>query len=445
MKRGGEEIDRGQDRAGPRPGRGRGNTRDGGPMRLAMFTNKFPIKGDTFFVRDVRGLIDAGLEIDIFPMHRVDPGLWPWVPEILSEEVFPHDRVHELLPLDVLKGFGPGLLGTAPRFIGDAASIGASAIRFGAARLVKTSYALTLAWGWSRRFGGSFDHIMAYWGNYAATCAYLAHRLSGRTIPYSILLHAGTDLYRNQVYMEEKLLYADRIFTVCEFNREFIRKKFPLIYPRIEHKIRIHHPGLDFSGLPFALAGRRKATVLCVGRFDRIKGFDYVLRAGEALTRRGIELEIELVGDGDEAGALRDLAARSGMEGRIRFSGWLPFSGVQAAMRNATMLVHPSSDIGDAVPTVIKEAAALGLPVIASKIAGIPELLDGGRCGILVPARDVEALAHAMETYLSNRELRTAYAVAARTFAEEHFDLWRNGRELAAELSSTVRGDHVSV
>ena len=170
-----------------------------------------------------------------------------------------------------------------------------------------------------------------------------------------------------------------------------------------------------------------------------------MLLAAEKLRRRGIDLEIEMVGDGDEAAALKALAVKCGMGERVRFPGWLPFSGVQSAMRNATMLVHPSPDIGDAVPTVIKEAAALGLPVIATRVAGIPELLDQGRCGILVPPRDVTALADAMETYLKNKALRTDYAVAARAYAEERFDLWVNGRALARELSSTVRGSHVPI
>jgi glycosyltransferase involved in cell wall biosynthesis len=415
------------------------------PLRLALFTNKFPIKGDTFFARDVRSLVEAGVSVDIFPMHRIDPRLWPWIPDILDERSFPREHVHGLNPADPLRELSLSSLRLVPRFLGEAASISASALRFGPARLVRSLYTLPLAWAWSRRYGMAYDHIMSYWGNYAATCAYLAHRLGGRDIPYSILLHAGTDLYRNQVYMEEKLLYADNIFVACEFNREFIHRRFPRIYPLIEHKIRLHHLGLDFSEHPFTLAGRKEETVLCVGRFDKLKGFDYVLLAAEKLRRRGIDLEIEMVGDGDEAAALKALAVKCGMGERVRFPGWLPFSGVQSAMRNATMLVHPSPDIGDAVPTVIKEAAALGLPVIATRVAGIPELLDQGRCGILVPPRDVTALADAMETYLKNKALRTDYAVAARAYAEERFDLWVNGRALARELSSTVRGSHVPI
>ena len=414
-------------------------------MRLAMFTNKFPIKGDTFLARDIRSLIEAGVSVDIFPMHRIDDGLWKWTPEILDEKSFPREQVRGLTPVDALRELSPSSAGHLPGFLSEAAAISRSAMRFGTGPLMKTAYVLPLAWAWSRRYGARYDHIMSYWGNYAATCAYLAHRLTGRDIPLSILLHAGTDLYRNQVYMEEKLLYADNVFVVCEFNREFLRTRFPRIYPAIEGKIRLHHLGLDFAELPFVAGGRKPNTVLCVGRFDRLKGFDYVLRAAAELLRRGLDLEVEIVGDGDQAGALKSLAQESGLAGRVRFPGWLPFRGVQEAMRTATILVHPSADIGDAVPTVIKEAAALGLPVIGTSVAGIPELLDQGRCGILVPPRDVKALSVAMERLLKDEALRHRYAADARAYAEKKFALWANGRSLAQQLVSTVRGAHVTV
>jgi glycosyltransferase involved in cell wall biosynthesis len=410
-----------------------------------MFTNKFPIKGDTFFARDVRSLIEAGVSVDIFPMHRIDDGLWKWVPEILDEKSFPRDHVRGLTPGDALKELSMSSMGAIPGFLGDAASISRSALRFGGGPFAKTSYALALAWAWSRRYGSQYDHVMSYWGNYCATCAYLAHRLTGRDIPLSLLLHAGTDLYRNQVYMEEKLVYADNVFVVCEFNRQFLRKRFPRIFPAIEGKIRLHHLGLDFAELPFVTEGRQPRTILCVGRFDLLKGFDYVLRSGADLMRRGLEFEIVLVGDGDQAAALKALSRASGLGDRVRFTGWLPFSGVQAAMRSATFLVHPSADIGDAVPTVIKEAAALGLPVIATTVAGIPELLDDGKCGVLVPPRDTGALTSAMAGFLTDGPLRARYAAAARRYAEEKFDLWVNGRALASQLLSTVRGAHVAV
>ena len=108
------------------PGVGRGEAR----LRLAMFTNKFPIKGDTFFARDVRSLVEAGVSVDIFPMHRIDPRLWPWIPDILDERSFPREHVHGLTPADPLRELSLSSLRLVPRFLGEAASISASALPY---------------------------------------------------------------------------------------------------------------------------------------------------------------------------------------------------------------------------------------------------------------------------------------------------------------------------
>jgi glycosyltransferase involved in cell wall biosynthesis len=102
------------------------------------------------------------------------------------------------------------------------------------------------------------------------------------------------------------------------------------------------------------------------------------------------------------------------------------------------MLVHPSAGLGDGVPNVIKEAIALGTPVIASNVSGIPEALAGGKHGLLVEPRDVEGLADGIQQLLEHPEVRTRFAQDARTFATQKYDLWRNGSELANVLCSTV-------
>lgn len=98
------------------------------------------------------------------------------------------------------------------------------------------------------------------------------------------------------------------------------------------------------------------------------------------------------LGDGPEAGALKALAGELGIADRVTFCGYIPFSDVRAAMSRAMVLVHPSDGLGDGLPNVLREAMAVGTPVIASRVAGIPEALDDGRCGALVPPKDVGAL-----------------------------------------------------
>src|SRR5205823_8813185 len=141
---------------------------------------------------------------------------------------------------------------------------------------------------------------------------------------------------------------------------------------------------------------------LAVGRLVPDKGFANLLRAAAELVRRGVPLDVELVGDGPQRTALERLTRRLGLTDRVRFRGWLPFAEVRRAMSAATLLVHPCDGLGDGLPNVLLEAMALGTPVIASRVAGIPEALDDGRCGPLVPPGDVGALADAIARLLAD-------------------------------------------
>lgn len=408
-------------------------------MRLAVFTNQFPGRTVSFFARDMRALLEAGVAVDIFPFYPLDPALWRFVPDLLSERVLPRERIHYL-------GLGATLappcaetLRGVPRFMHDSVRIGGAAFRYGAGAVAKNAYVALKAWAWAQRHpAGSYDHVFAYWGNYAATAAYLFHRLTDPRIPFSMIVHARMDLYRQRAYLAQKMLYADNIFLVCEFNRGYIRDQYPGLFPRVADKIRMHHPGLNLDQLRYEPGGRPPCKVLAVGRLERLKGFDILLRAAQQLRRKGLGVEVEVVGGGEEEGRLKRLALDLGIAPHVQFRGWLPPDEVVREMRRATVLAHPPVAL-DAMPTVLKESMAVGTPVVAADLAGIPEILDQGRAGVLVPSGDVPALADAIERLLADEALRHRYAEAARRHVERHFDLWTNGRRLADCLRATPR------
>jgi glycosyltransferase involved in cell wall biosynthesis len=408
-------------------------------VRLAVFTNQFPSRPSTFFARDVRALIEAGVSVDIFPTYPLDAALWDAVPELLSERVFPRNRVHHLSIAECLRPPKRAELGRVARATRALAAIDLAALRYGPMPVLKSSYVAVKALGWARRFpAGSFDHVLAYWGNYSASCAYLYHLLTDATVPFSMLVHARMDLYEKPAYLAQKMLYADNVFLVCEYNRDYIRAHFPDAYPRLEKKIRIHHLGLDLRNVSSAPDPRPSGKVVAVGRFERLKGLHCLLDAVAALRAGGRRVEVELIGGGPEEARLRAQAEALGIAPQVTFRGWLNEEGVLEGMRRATVVVHPSIR-PDAMPTVLKEAIAAGTPVIASDLAGIPEILDRGRCGMLVPAGDTASLAAAIGHLLADPALRTRLAVAGRQHAEDRFDMWRNGRLLADRLRATPR------
>jgi glycosyltransferase involved in cell wall biosynthesis len=387
----------------------------------------------------MRALLEAGCTIDIFPIYPVDADLWPEVPPILGPDVFPRSRVHHLSLRDVLRSSVPNRVTRWRAVSGEAIRIEGSALRFGVGPVAKSTYAIAAAMRWARQFpAGSYDHVFSYWGNYAATAAYVYHRLTHAAVPFSMIVHARMDLYQHQVYLPQKMLYADNVFLVCEYNRGYIREKFPNEFPRLADRIQIHHLGLDFSDVSYRPDGRSSHRLLAVGRLERLKGYDRLLDAMALLARRGTRVTLDLLGGGEEESALKKLAATLGIADAVTFHGWVQPDAVLTAMQQATVLVHPPVTL-DAMPTVIKEAIAVGLPVVASDVAGIPEILDQGRCGILVPAGDVNALADAIQSLVSDPERRRVLADAGRRHAERTFDLWANGRALAQRLESTRR------
>ncbi|HLZ45767.1 MAG TPA: glycosyltransferase [Gemmatimonadales bacterium] len=405
-------------------------------MRLAVFTSRYPAQVATFFERDMRALLEAGVAIDVFSIAPLNAELWKHSLDLLGPDRLPRHRVHHLTVADSARGLSDvaAKSATARR---DARAILASALPAGPVPFAKTAYVLPKAWTWAAQYR-DYDHVLAYWGNYAGTCAYAYHRLATPNVPFSIWLHAGTDLYRRPVFLREKLLYADNIITCCEFNVGYLARAFADIAARISHKVFVCHHGLDLATFVYRPDGRPADRIIAVGRLSREKGYDYLVRAVQQLAARGIPAVVEFVGDGPEKADLAALARELGVADRIHFRGWLPFADVRRAMSEATVLVHPSNGLGDGLPNVLREAMAVGTPVIASDVAGIPDALRDD-CGVLVPPRNVDALATAIARLLGDRAERLVIASNARRRVEAHYDLWRNGARLAVQLESTRR------
>jgi hypothetical protein len=174
-------------------------------LRLAVFTHHFPSRfGSTYFARDMRALLEAGCDMDVFAFYPGQPELWRDVPDILSEKIL-RGKVHHIGLAKSLACLRPWPGGKFGRFVRDTGAISLSAASYGAAPLLKSMYVFPKAWAWARDHLREYDHVLAYWGNYAGTCAYLFHRLLDRPVPFSTFLHA-IDLYQDQVYLRRNLL-----------------------------------------------------------------------------------------------------------------------------------------------------------------------------------------------------------------------------------------------
>jgi len=154
----------------------------------------------------------------------------------------------------------------------------------------------------------------------------------------------------------------------------------------------------------------------------------------DLLARRGVDFRATLAGDGEQREAIAADVAGRGLDGRVTLTGALDQGRIRELMARAQAFALPclvgEDGNRDALPTVLLEAQAAGLPVVSTPVTGIPEILDEGRAGLLVPERDAEATAAAIERLLADADLRTRLAAAGRARCAELFDARRNAAVL---------------
>jgi glycosyltransferase involved in cell wall biosynthesis len=169
---------------------------------------------------------------------------------------------------------------------------------------------------------------------------------------------------------------------------------------------------------------RPQTVVLGCGRQVEDKGFDVLIAAFARLAARVPEATLVLAGDGPERPHLEQQARTLGVLDRVTFPGWLSEIALQQQMARSTILVVPSR-WREGCALVVLEAAMQGLPVLASNVGSLPELIDPERTGVLVPPEDASALSEALVSLLQSPERRRRMAAAARAAAWERFSLPR--------------------
>jgi colanic acid/amylovoran biosynthesis glycosyltransferase len=199
-----------------------------------------------------------------------------------------------------------------------------------------------------------------------------------------------------------------------------------------ESRIRVHRIGVDltkFSPTPLA---EREPVVLGVGRFVEKKGFEFLIDAMAAVQRASPETELVLIGSGKLQGDLRAAASRKLKSFRI--FGPCPPEEITGWMKRARLLAAPSvtdrSGNTEGLPITVVEAVASGLPVVATRHAGIPEAVVDGESGFLVPERDVDTLADRILEVIRDDAGWKAMSAASRTIAEREFDLAAQTKKL---------------
>ena len=432
--------------------------------RLAYLFPAFPVLHQTFTLGEVLGLQRKGYDLrlislkpalrgrqqpealDLIDQTHYCPRLWqPAVLGALARAALrrPGDLVR--LFAFVFSAWRGGRSEGARRSLPPAATFGlaeridifysSSSLMYLLKSLLLVPTALYLAEHLERE---GIRHVHSHWATYPTTVAMLMKRWSG--MPYSFSAHAY-DIYMIGRMLPAKIANATFVVTCAEANRRHLGS-----YCSAGEAGRVHvnYHGADIDRfVPVERVRGARFCIMSCGWLKEYKGFHYLLDALALLTGRGIDAVVELAGDGPQRDYLERQARRLGISDRLVIHGYVDHSRLIDLYRGADAVALPSVIMGrygrqDVIPNVLAEAMAAGVPVVASNVAGIPELIDDGDSGLLVPERNAGALADALESLWRSPEDAERMAVAARAKIERIWDRDKNLDDLARIIDAHV-------
>jgi colanic acid/amylovoran biosynthesis glycosyltransferase len=271
------------------------------------------------------------------------------------------------------------------------------------------------------------DHVHAHFASHAATAAWIVHRLNG--IPFSFTAHAN-DLFVAPVLLDRKAADARFVIAISEYNRRALVERCPGA-----RRLEVVHCGVDSERYrPRGPGDREPNRAVCVASLLPKKGHVHLIDALALLAERRPGIALELVGDGPEREPILQRARERGVDERLSLLGARSSEEVRATLAGAGVFVLPSirlpSGRMEGIPVALMEAMASGVPVVASRLSGIPELVQDGVTGLLVEPGHPRALAAAMARVLDDDTLAAELALRARELVERSFSLTREANRL---------------
>jgi colanic acid/amylovoran biosynthesis glycosyltransferase len=407
-------------------------------MRIAYLASRYPAVSHTFIQREIAGLREQGVTIDTFAIRRAQPD------EVLSRADEAEARAtYALLPVRLTHLLRAHLRALVRHPRGYKATI-EEALRLAPAgargALWQAFYfgEAVLLWDRLRRRG--IPHVHAHFANVASDVALLATYL-GREAgegprSWSLTMHGSTEFYDVPGYrLAEKARTAAFVACVSDFTRSQM-----MLFLEEEHwpKLALVRCGVDPARFAPGVVPVATATdgddgggganggpvrVLAVGRLVGGKGFALLVDAVHALVERGRDVALTVVGDGPSREHLHAQSARLGLGDRVEWVGALGQDEIREAYARADVFCLPS--FAEGVPVVLMEAMAMEVPVVATRLAGIPELIDEGESGLLVTPARADELADAIGRLVDDPALRARLGAAGRRAVLDGYDLDR--------------------
>ena len=390
-------------------------------MRLAYLVSQYPALNHTFILREIRSLRSQGFDIHVVsirPSDRDAAAITADEREELARTRAVKDvRIPAVLaalvaelfrrPIGWLRGFALALC------------LGRGSVPATLAHLFYFAEAV-IAGRWMIEAGCAHFHT-----HFSSTVGLLATRVFPLTM--SVTIH-GPEEFNSMAafHMAEKVAASRLVVAISSYARSQILRTCP---PAEWEKVVVLRLGVDaavFDPRPEPTGGVQE--ILCVGRIAPAKAQYVLIEALALLRKRGVEARLRLVGDGPDRPMLEASAVLLGVKDAVIFDGWRNQDEVRARYRQATVFAMAS--FAEGIPVVLMEAMAMEIPCVATRIMGIPELIEDGICGLLTAPADAVPLADAIERLLRDATLRRKLGAAGRLRVLEHFDLSKNAARL---------------
>lgn len=394
-------------------------------MKVFYITDIFPSLSQTFVSREIAALENLGVEIGMLSLYDRSKGE-------------PRHGVNDRLRC--IPRYGSDLrCGKAGKAASHLGALASNGLRYvDAFRGTQTSglpsmkyifrdlplYCQTIC-----RFGA--HHVHAHFGRMGMIVAWLASRMLG--LPFSVTLHGSDVLISPYAALGRVLRAADRVVCVSEHIRGTVEENYHIS----PSKTALVRCGIDtqeyLPGFPLS----DELRILTVARLHSVKGLHDLLAACALLRDRGVRFACSIVGDGPERNNLEASLKGFDLEGRVRLLGPMTNEQLPQLYREHSLFVLPSFSEG--VPVVLMEAMACGLPVVATRVGGIPEIVEDGVNGFLVPPQAPEELAVAIETLQSkSRQERESLGVCNREKIVARFNTLTEAQKLYQLFRQTV-------
>ncbi len=383
-------------------------------MKIGYLFSRYPVPSQTFCDTEMRALEDAGAEVEVFSCSpplasfRHDPAGRPRGPVFYA----PPERglAWERAAAQARGTWPAGLIRDHETRFGprhDPAKRSLHAVHF-AALMAKRG----------------IGHVHVHFAGHAAHTALLLHAIAG--LPFSFTAHAQDFLVDlgNDDLLREMCEQAAFVVAVSEFSRRALVEKCPASEPKI---FRVYN-GLPLSAWPLGKAEPSPAgplRIFSAGRLIEFKGFDDLIEACDLLRERGVDFHCGIAGEGPMRAALEGQIARLGLKGRVRLLGLAPRSQVAAQLAEADVFALAcrvdAAGACDVLPTVILEAMAAGKPVVSTRLAAVPEMVEEGVTGFLAAPGRPQEIADALARLAGDPPLRARMGQAGRARMESVF------------------------